>query len=290
MIFDFSKKEDVISFGSISSPLLKKINRKCIKNINTSETIIYTDNVEDLKYFLTKGLDLNIPFCNVQENKYMKSHVSENIKDLDKLKFLHEHGFDFKSDMYVNIHILKKHELREYYVNNIYPYQDKINHAHTLETIVRHKDLSIFKLFVDKFNIDLNDEETFRTAFTYNKKNVFHLAFYFCAYDIAKYLVMEKGFDFFESEKNSNLHSEKLMEIEIEINQSIYEQHKMRLKKLRADNTKEPGMEILLDITERHEEKIKMMGLYQDIIKEQRQSLNSSINVKPVNNGIQARL
>lgn len=290
MIFDFSKKEDVISFGSISSPLLKKINRKCIKNINTSETIIYTDNVEDLKYFLTKGLDLNIPFCNVQENKYMKSRVSENIKDLDKLKFLHEHGFDFKSDMYVNIHILKKHELREYYVNNIYPYQDKINHAHTLETIVRHKDLSIFKLFVDKFNIDLNDEETFRTAFTYNKKNVFHLAFYFCAYDIAKYLVIEKGFDFFEPEKNSSLHAEKLMETAIEINHSIYKENKIRLEKIRADNAKHPEVEILSDVIGKHEERIKMMSLYQEIIKEQRESLNSSINLKPINTAIHARL
>jgi len=288
MIFDFSKKEDVISFGSISSPLLKKISRKFIKNINNPETIIYTDNVEDLKYFLTKGLDLNIPFCNIQKNK-MKIHVSENIKNLDKLKFLHEHGFDFKSDMYVNIHILKKHELREYYVNNIYPYQDKINQAHTIEAIIRQKDLDIFKLFVNKFNIDLNDQETFSAAFFYDK-NVFQLAFYFCAYDIAKYLVMEKGFDFFEPEINSNLHSEKLMEFEIEINQSTYEQHKVRLEKLRADNTKQVDMELLSDITERHEEKIKMMSLYQDIVKEQRQSLNSSINVKPVNNISKARL
>lgn len=117
MIFDFSKKEDVISFGSISSPLLKKISRKCIKNINTSETIVYTDNVEDLKYFLTKDLDLNIPFCNLQENKYMKSHISENIKDLDKLKFLHEHGFDFKSD------ITERHEEK---IKMLSLYQDVI--------------------------------------------------------------------------------------------------------------------------------------------------------------------
>lgn len=290
MLYDFSKKEDVINFSKISSSLMKKISLPFVKNINHPTTLIYTKSVEDLKIFIEKGLNINIPFILLEEQKknqtlrnniYHHADISKNIETLDKLKFLYENGFLFEKDMYINIHYLQTHEMRKYYVENIYSYKTKSEIISTLDTIIRHKDYDIFLLFTKKFNINLHDEEI-KNLSSFNGKNVFQKAYSCCAYEIAKHLVLHENFDMFECESGYSLTPEQLLIAILEIERENYETALAEKKEIEQNKEKNSlsMLNYILEVIEEYEEKQNMLQLNEDIINEQRQKLKNDILVK----------